>query len=390
MKTYYLVFLFLSLSIYIFGQEKIEYDTQEKYNEAIQYIGNFKFDQALKSLSFCYIKDEKNIDYASKMAFCYYQLGNYKDAKIFFNHVLKLDTINASAINYLGLISEKEYDFSKAQNYYEQLIQIDSTNSYYFKQNAFMAVRTGRPLWAVYYFEKARKINRFDIVTLFELSKLYLQLKDLAQAEEILNWALQVDSTNIKILQSTAQLKYDLKNFEATSQFVQKMMEYGDSTVYFLKLLGYSLVNLDKYEAAVEVLIPALSKVKDKEIVHYYLAAAYNGLEDFLRAEEHYHLAIKAGISINIPVYYSNLASLFEDKKQYKKAIESYKKAYDFNPKPEYLFHIAKNSDNYYRDKKICMRWYQKYLDTKDKKFRQYSLDRIAQLKEIIHFQIGG
>jgi tetratricopeptide (TPR) repeat protein len=168
------------------------------------------------------------------------------------------------------------------------------------------------------------------------------------------------------------------------------MMEYGDSTVYFLKLLGYSLVNLDKYEAAVEVLIPALSKVKDKEIVHYYLAAAYNGLEDFLRAEEHYHLAIKAGISINIPVYYSNLASLFEDKKQYKKAIESYKKAYDFNPKPENLFHIAKNSDNYYRDKKICMRWYQKYLDTKDKKFRQYSLDRIAQLKEIIHFQIGG
>jgi tetratricopeptide (TPR) repeat protein len=324
------------------------------------------------------------------MAFCYYQLGNYKDAKIFFNHVLKLDTINASAINYLGLISEKEYDFSKAQNYYEQLIQIDSTNSYYFKQNAFMAVRTGRPLWAVYYFEKARKINRFDIVTLFELSKLYLQLKDLAQAEEILNWALQVDSTNIKILQSTAQLKYDLKNFEATSQFVQRMMEYGDSTVYFLKLLGYSLVNLDKYEAAVEVLIPALSKVKDKEIVHYYLAAAYNGLEDFLRAEEHYHLAIKAGISINIPVYYSNLASLFEDKKQYKKAIESYKKAYDFNPKPENLFHIAKNSDNYYRDKKICMRWYQKYLDTKDKKFRQYSLDRIAQLKEIIHFQIGG
>ena len=34
------------------------------------------------------------------------------------------------------------------------------------------------------------------------------------------------------------------------------------------------------------------------------------------------------------------------------------------------------------------MRWYQKYLDSEDKEFRNYTQERMGVLKEIIHFQV--
>jgi len=229
--------------------------------------------------------------------------------------------------------------------------------------------------------------NRFDVVAIHELSKLHIRIDNLGRADTLLQKGYKIDSTNIKILQARGQLKYDLREYEKTALYLEKMMEQGDSSLYFLKILGNTYVNLKAFEKAITVLTPILEKTKDTEMIHYYLALAHHGLEDKILAVAHYEKAIEAGISNNVKNYYQNMGAIFDSKNQTKKALNAYKKAYEYSKNPEDLFRLAKASDLYYKDKGIAIRHYKKYLQSEHKKYRKYVEKRLVQLKELRHFQ---
>ncbi len=77
----------------------------------------------------------------------------------------------------------------------------------------------------------------------------------------------------------------------------------------------------------------------------------------------------------------------FDIDEQYKKASDHYLAASRYADEAKLYFHIAQNADHYFKDKNIALRYYQKYLKTKDSTFKEYSEQRISQLKEDIHFQ---
>lgn len=387
MKNILPLLLSLIFALTTLAQEKITVDTEAKYAEAVEHLNNFRYQDAIESLSFCYIEDQQNLDIIGKMGFCHYQSGNYKDAKLFFKQALKQDSLNANALSYLGTIAEREYNYNQAQSYYQQLIEIDSTNSYYFKQNGFVANKRRDLLAAIGYFEMAHYHNKRDVVTIYELSKLHIRINNQGRADTLLEKGFKIDSTNIKILQARGQLKYNLKDYESTAIYLEKMMEQGDSTPYFLKLLGNAYVNLEEFKKAIAVLTPILEKTKDTEMIHYYLALAYQGLKQETESIEQYELAIEAGISKNVKYYYQNLGAIFESKNQTKNALDAYRNAYEYSGSSEDLFFLAKTSDAYYKDKNIAIRHYKNYLKTGHKKYREYVEKRLEQLKELQHFQ---
>jgi len=59
-----------------------------------------------------------------------------------------------------------------------------------------------------------------------------------------------------------------------------------------------------------------------------------------------------------------------------------------YSADPVLDFHIAHNADRYFKDKKIALRYYQKYLNNNHPKYREYAEQRIMQLKETIHLQV--
>ena len=86
-------------------------DLEQKYQQALAYISAFQFDKAQRILNECYIKDEDNIDYILKIAYCNFQSGRYPDAKLFYQTALKLDSMNTVAISSLGYIYERELNY---------------------------------------------------------------------------------------------------------------------------------------------------------------------------------------------------------------------------------------------------------------------------------------
>ena len=154
-------------------------------------------------------------------------------------------------------------------------------------------------------------------------------------------------------------------------------------------MIGVAYLDVDSIDQAIFHLESIIEREKDTEHTHHYLGLAYREKEMHDKSIEHFERAIKKGISPKIDIYHSDLAAVLELEYDYKAAAQHFEKAYEYKGKKEYLFHQARNYDLYYKDKKIALKYYKKYLATNDEKYKDYTKQRIEQLKEIVHFSSG-
>lgn len=362
-------------------------DLGERYRRAQALMGAFQYERALEELSECYHQDETNVDYLLKIAYCHQQLGRYGDAKLFYNSALKQDSLNATALASLGSIYEREANYGRARGYYDQLIEIDTANSYYFKKRGQLALRLGDVAGGTAYLLRAHQLNERDMEVIDQLSDVYLAMELPDYAEKILELGFLQDPKNIKLLYNKARLHNKRKEYPEVAAAVEGAMAQGDTSDYYQMMIGVAYLRIDSFDRAIAHLEAIVAREKDTEHTHHYLGLGYLEKEEPEKAETHLRRAIELGISPKMGIYHGDLASLLASRDHYKGAIDHYQAAYEHDPQPEFLFHLARQSDLYYRDKRIALRHYRDYLDTRDPKFRAYAEQRITQLQEIIHFQ---
>jgi len=353
------------------------------------YINANQYRKAKDILQFLYINDQQNPDYITKIGFCDYQLGSLRDAQLYFKESLKFDSLNAFALSYLGLIADKNRAYDEAQSYYKQLLQVDSTNSYYYKQNGYIAKKREEYFEAVGFFNTAYYYNKNDIVVISELCKLFIGLKQYDYADYMIAEGLKLDSTSIEIIHHQIQSNFDQKRYDVVTEVGAQALRLQDTTAFYVKMMGFSHIRQEQYQEAIGVLSMIIKKEKKKELVYYYMATAYAGLAQNDEAVKHYELAIDAGISEKVSDYYKKIGMLHETDSQLKKALKAYEKAHFFSEDPIYLYYMARDADNYYKDKKIALRYYERYLKTGHEEYRDYVNTRITYLKERIHLAGG-
>ena len=387
MRTYIFTLLLLVIGTWSYAQEVDSTRLQQRYQQANVYISTYQFDKALELLSECYIKDPQNTDYLLKIAYCHSQSGRYPDAKLFYNEALKVDSLNLIAISSLGSLYEGENNYLKARGYYQQLIQADTSNSYYFKRNGFLALRLNDPISAIEYFQKAHLLNKVDIEVIHQLGAIYLALEELDYADQMIQKGLHTDPNNIKLLQTKARIHHKRKEHPEVVAAIEKTMVQGDTIDYYQMMMGVSYIHLDSVDTAIYHLERILAREKDTEHTHHYLGLAYRTKGELEKAETHFQRAIEKGISEQVGEYHAGLATIMEEKGELREAIRFYEKAKEYGAGGENIFHLARSCDLYYKDKKIALRYYEQYLRTRDNKYRDYTEQRIRQLKELIHFQ---
>lgn len=387
-----LIFTFL-LGCFFFlqmhAQEEIDVlpTPQERYEQALERLNNYQYDRALDLLSACYKEYANDPAYLSRLAYCYFQLGRYPDAKLFYNSILKLDSTNTQAISSLGSIFEKENNQREALRYYVYWASLDSSSSFAFKRSGFTAIRSGLGTEGILFFLKAHELNPADIETIDQLSTLYLQSEQLDYAEQVLQKGLNIDPNNIRLLQNKARLFNKRKDYSTVIQAIEKTMAQGDTSEYYQMMIGVAYLQLDSLDKGIFNLEEITRRKEDTEHTHQYLGLAYRKKGDAKKGIEHFEKAIQKGISEKIDSYYADLGAIYESQGSYRKAIEQYQKAQTYQMKPEYTFFLARNHDLAYKDKKTALKLYEQYVATKDPEFKGYAEQRILQLKEIIHQQ---
>ncbi len=382
---FFLSFLGLQAQDSMLVDRGYTFDTEAEYQKGLNAISAFQYDKAADHFYECQRNEPTNLEYLSKLAWCYMQAGNYAESKIYFKEVLKKDSVYVMAISNLGHLYEKELNYAVAQKYYRELIQIDSTNSYYYRLNGFNSIKTKQPLQAMAYFNQAHNLNPKDLVVINELANLYIQMESLEYAEMMTNRGLELSENNIQLLYTAARIQHKQKSYENVITLLEKTQTQGDSNAYYQMILGVAYLQVDSLDKGVYQLERLVSLNKDSEHTHHYLSIAYDEKNDAEKSMGHLVKAIELAISPKASTYYEELAIHYDRKKEYKKALDLYEEAYTHSKKPIYLFYIARNTDLFYKDKGMAVRQYKKYLSSGDKKHEEYSLKRIEQLKEIIH-----
>lgn len=380
------IFLFLSTVNGLAQSSDHASDLRAKYQQALELINVYQFDKAQTLLSSCYIEEPENTDFLLKIAYCNQQSGRYPDALIFYNKVLAVDSLNTAALSSIGAIYERTGNFRKAADYYRELIQIDSSNAYYYKRNGYIALKLNRPLQSVIYYLRAHSLNEADIETIDQLADLYLALNDLGSADLMVKRGRSIDPNNLALLYNQARLEQKRKNHELVAESIRKAMAQGDTSDYYQMMLGVAYIYLDSMDAAIQNLEAIVARGADSEYTHHYLGLAYRAKDEHPKSIEHFEQAIKLGVSEKMADFQADLASVLVEENDYRSAIDHYREALKYEPNAEHVFHLARACDQYYKDKKVALKYYEQYLNTQNQKFREYSEQRIKQLKEFIHF----
>ncbi|PCJ26998.1 MAG: hypothetical protein COA97_04705 [Flavobacteriales bacterium] len=394
MKTL-LITLTLLISLNIFGQENLrieKVDSLEYCEKGNVFLANYQFNKAIEYLNHCYRDDTENIDYLKKIALCNYKLGRLQSAKKIYLKILTKDSINISVLNQLAIIYLKESNYKKSQEQYQKLINIDASNSYYHKKIAEIYLKKADIENSIFHFEKAHLYNPSNIEVIVELSRIYLGLKFYVIVDSLLSKGRVLDATNVKLILYQAKSAYMQKNYPSVINNVNQILTSAkDTSAYLLKLLGISNFHVKNYQNAIVILEKITDDNKQSEIIHYYLGLAHREAGNINNSIKYFEKAINKGISNNISTYYTNLAVSLEEKGMFKESINAYQAAYKSSKDKILLYHLARNYDSYYKNKKTALKYYEMYLaknDTGNVKFKNYSKHRISELKQIIHFDI--
>lgn len=379
-----LLFIYLFIQIqFICSAQEISHaiaNTERQFNQ-----GNYF--EAITSSEKCLNIDSLNTKCIEILANASNKLGDQSKAKKFYHQLEKLDTSNLNVYVQLASIYELQQQLPRAIKYYSILNRLLPDNPIYFRKNAqlFRSVKDNKEAFRLYAI--ANKLNPRDLLTLKGLAELCIGNDQMEMADSLIQKGLSVDSENISLSYLLARSKYKQKQYDTVTLILEGLRGQVDLDSYYNKLLGYSYLQIDSVDLAIQKLQLALVDEEDSEKLHFYLASAYEKKKEIEGALFHFEKAVQFGRSPDLDLYHRNVARLANNEKDYRKAIEHYKEAYKYGKDPVVIYYLATISDIYYKDKSIAINYYNKYLKSghSHKEFLDYAKSRSHYLKEQRH-----
>ncbi|MDW8114640.1 MAG: tetratricopeptide repeat protein [candidate division WOR-3 bacterium] len=185
--------------------------------------------------------------------------------------------------------------------------------------------------------ESKRLLKKEYILTLKNLSLLYLEKEDLVNAKKIAKTLCELDSDSYEgylllgnILAKKQEYEEALKLYEKifNFNFWEEEKESILSQVYCNR--GYIYLSLNRIAEAIENFQKALELKPNYFEVHFNLGNAYFQKRDFFLAEKSYQKALK--LNKKFPLLYFQLGRLYTEWNKKEKAIQYYKKLIALQP----------------------------------------------------------
>jgi len=371
--------LFLLLGICITAQE-IAIEAETEY-------ANGDYIQALSQAEECHAKDSTNTKCIEVIANASNKLGDQARAKAYYHKLEKLDTSNINAYIQLAIIYEQQLRIPRAIKYYSILNKKLPDNPIYFRKNAKLhtSVKDFKEAFRLY--ARANKLNPRDVLTLKGLAEICVANNQMSLADSLIQCGLDLDSENISMYYILARSKYKQKQYDSVTLILEGLRGQIDLDSYYNKLLGFSYLQIDSVDLAIQKLQLALVDDEQSEKLHYYLATAFEKKDLMEGALDHFEKAVEFGRSPDLDIYHRNTARIANKEKKYKKAIAHYRDAYKYSEDPVILYYLASICDTYYKDKSIAINYYKKYIKSghSNSEYREYAKKRSRYLKEIQH-----
>jgi len=375
------VFSFCSLTFIAKSQvsDSVDYAHIKLISEADSLIANYKFEKALNLLA---KGDTLIIDILLRIGQCHSRLGASAAAIYPYERILKMDSANLSALNQLGQLYARDGDFEKAYSTFAQLIKLDPTNSYYYKQAGSIASRLEDKTSAKKLYRKALSLNPADIESSLALGNVLMELEEYESADTVAQQALAIEPGFEPMLLLSAKSAFEQQHYESVIIAVNSLLESSDTTALYARLLGISYFHQKEHEKLMTCMTYLLKNRYDFEWIYYYMGVSSRELGGVTSSLRWFRMAAEKSISENTKTYYSELGKSYELLGDYQGAIRAYRAAYNYSKDGILLYHLARNYDVYYKDKKLALEYYEKYLESDDtiRLAREYARKRMQDM----------
>ena len=323
-------------------------------------------DKAVDCFTILAHKNKNDIFINYNLAQCYYQNANYKGAHMVYKNLIKLDSLNSVYHYNKGIVEEK---LNK---------KLESINS----------------------FNRAYKLNSNDMRSLKKICAFYIDIKLTHIVERILkdkefqkdsNKQLIANAYNKTLLAILTKISLAKKDFLSAQKLLEKTiyLEFGGPVTK--KNLGVCYFKTQNYHECLNTfreLIMLSKDYKEDPTINFYQALSYKELQNTDKAVYHLKIALRKSIPDAVSITHMHLGSIYNDKREFKLAIEHYQKALEFKPNnSEALMQIATTYEEFGNNKKSALTYYKKLLRSRTarKKDIAYAKVRIARINEYLH-----
>jgi len=377
MKTLCLIAMLFSCFLLSAQEQLIQSPTYAEIDDLIQ---TYQFKKALTLMEG--LNDSVSVDLFQRRGACFHQLGNYNEAIESFQKVIALDSANRRALLALAQLYARKEQYGGSFICYTKLIAMDSLNSYYYKQFGIVALQARVAGVAFSNLMKAIELNPMDIESNALVADLLIKGDKPEMAEHLLTKALALTtSSQLTFLLAKAQM--ESKKYVEAIQTTNQVMAIRDTLPEHARIMGICNFKLNNYNKTIYWMNSMLQRGVKAEWIYYYLGMSYQSLNKQDSAILYLNKAIEEGISEDIDIYYSQLASSYEAANNFKMAIKYYKAAYEESKSGILLYHLARNYEVFYKDKAKALEYYKRYLESEDtvKVAREYSRQRVNELE---------
>jgi tetratricopeptide (TPR) repeat protein len=380
MKRALIVFFAVISCQITYGQGKAVLDNEK----LLEYYQTQKYIDAAQYLKTIYAEDTQDEKEISQLAYANMMAGKLPEAEKNYLKLHDKQPQNLPVLFSLANINLRRGNDEKAKAYYMDILKIDSTNFTVYKQLATLN-KGELNLAKIGYLKKANEINPIDPDVVFDLCELYFKMNFFDKASNILQPALDADSTNLQLLKMKMPISMANKKYDEAIKTGEKLLSYGDSSTFVLNNLGKSYFFILDYKNALKNFLVIESKSMDSEALYYGIGLSYRGLKDYKNAIPYLEKAIQEGISTKIASYYGLLGDSFEGINKNTEANAAYKKGLQFENNGSLLYNIALVYETKLNDKKNAIDYYEQYLKTinpkEQTKLIGFIKNKIAELK---------
>lgn len=389
--------LFFLYPPFIEAQDVVEQQQGQVETDTLQmYVRNAQYRQAIEFIN----GKEPTKDLLYQKGLCYKSLNDYSSAIEIFDSLSEKYPDDVPVILQLALCYEVVSQYSKSIECYNNLLTIDSANTYFKVRKADLLFRSekyalaldaysridstynpnyiAKSIAACYdklnqtdsaknQYAKAWMLNEQDAYSANSLVKINLKNEDYLSAYQNSEKFIAKDSTNTTMNALNAYTYYNLKYYDVALERFQKCLQQGDSSLLVNRTLGYIYFQTGRDSLARPFLQQAFLQDTTNNNVLFNLGKANYNLSYYSEAAECFQKMVNNMVSSEALLFtlYKSLAMAQEKNGAFDSALENYRLALghteDNNDKMELFFSIANLSDKELKNNMMAIAYYKEY-----------------------------
>ena len=242
---------------------------------------------------------------------------------------------------------------------------------------------------AIESFLQVHKMDGKNINAIYKIARYYVENREFEEAEPFIEKGLNSDKDSSRFLTLRALKEFHTQEFHEAIATYNLLISNGDSYVSLHENQANAYAKTFQVEKAIEQYNILFQKYDDQNPKwHHEVAVIFRTNGEYEKAERHLNIAIGL-LETPLSNEYFELSKIYSWEKDYKKQMAALQKSLTNNPNNELaLYHLAVAADNYFKDKKTVLDYYENYL----KKFgetgrmRNLAKQRVSDLQNELHF----